>query len=406
MHKVAHPQELSSPEFQLLVATCRWPAAASNSLPLDIGNEGKIRWERFLHIVDRHRVAGLVHNALSLAEPGRVPADVMAAIQQRFQRQTMQCLIAAGEAVRLTALLDHEGIPCITLKGPSLAMLAYGSLALRHCKDNDLLVSRPDVSRAHAILTEAGYRREKPADLINDRHMRIYMRHRHQFEYVHERSKMQVDLHWRLYENNALARIDPRLLDDTQIISLGAGRSVRTLPDDALCAYLCVHGAMHGWFRLKWLADIHAMLSRSPEAASRALDTCASLGVQRAAQQALQLCHLFWNTPLPARMTPSGWTSRRLVSIACEAMTSENDAGSPTGNPAGPGIEVSHLLFSSRPRYLWHEIGNILMLPDDWAQTPAGVRFLYPLIRILRWMIGKLRRPLHPRHLRAADQNE
>ena len=36
--------------------------------------------------------------------------------------------------------------------------------------------------------------------------------------------------------------------------------SIPTLPVSRLLLYLCVHGALDGWLRLKWLADIAALL--------------------------------------------------------------------------------------------------------------------------------------------------
>ena len=41
--------------------------------------------------------------------------------------------------------------------------------------------------------------------------------------------------------------------------------SLRTLGDKELFAYLCVHGASHCWFRLKWLADLNAWLAAKHE---------------------------------------------------------------------------------------------------------------------------------------------
>ena len=34
-----------------------------------------------------------------------------------------------------------------------------------------------------------------------------------------------------------------------------------TLADEPLYAYLCVHGASSAWFRLKWIADLNALLA-------------------------------------------------------------------------------------------------------------------------------------------------
>ena len=38
----------------------------------------------------------------------------------------------------------------------------------------------------------------------------------------------------------------------------------RLLPAERLLLYLCVHGALDGWLRLTWLADIGALLHTMP----------------------------------------------------------------------------------------------------------------------------------------------
>ena len=42
------------------------------------------------------------------------------------------------------------------------------------------------------------------------------------------------------------------------------GASFLNLKDDALLLFLCDHGSKHQWSRIKWLADVAALLAREP----------------------------------------------------------------------------------------------------------------------------------------------
>ncbi len=48
-------------------------------------------------------------------------------------------------------------------------------------------------------------------------------------------------------------------------VDLGS-EQIATLPAPRLLLYLCVHGALDGWLRLKWLTDIGALMhAMTPE---------------------------------------------------------------------------------------------------------------------------------------------
>ena len=47
---------------------------------------------------------------------------------------------------------------------------------------------------------------------------------------------------------------------NSRVVPLAGTRGLRTLGEEDLFAYLCMHGALHWWHRLKWLADINALL--------------------------------------------------------------------------------------------------------------------------------------------------
>jgi len=391
---VTNRKGLPIPEFSLAVSICMWPDSELRTARVSACLSKEIDWAHFLRVVDRHRIAGLTNHALVRTSRDRVPAGAALALKKRAESQARLCLRTAAEAAHLATLLEQSGIPCVMFKGASLAMLAYQNLALRHSKDNDILVSPLNALRADSVLISAGYKRTMPETLISERHIEIYMRYRSQFQYLHPQTGLLVDLHWRLQENRLFGlQIDPVVECTPRLqVNLGSGLHVNTLNEDDLLTYLCAHGAKHAWFRLKWLVDIEALLAKDHEAASRLLMRSQLQGTERAAMQALLLCHQFWNTPLPAQMHAANWPVRHLVRTAYAAMTAGGAIAEPQARRFdSTRIYASHFFLSSSLVYLWRECMDQFMLPDDWDKLPAGIRFLYPLLRVPIWVVNKLR---------------
>src|SRR5262249_28792284 len=147
----------------------------------------------------------------------------------------------------------------------------------------------------------------------------------------------------------------------------------RTMGEEDLFAYLCMHGALHWWYRLKWLADVNALLASMPEdGVERLVRAAEARGVGRAAAQALLLCRKLFQLPLPASLTATldkSVTVRWLVATALNAMTigeygpHEVRFGTTRGS-------LSTVLLSRSWRYRLAELGIQLTNPTDVLALP------------------------------------
>jgi hypothetical protein len=82
-----------------------------------------------------------------------------------------------------------------------------------------------------------------------------------------------------------------------QLVEVATNVRLETLAKDELFAYLCVHGASSAWFRLKWLADLAALLSGRDQAeTNRLYDRARSLDAGAPAAAALMLLHQLFGT--------------------------------------------------------------------------------------------------------------
>jgi hypothetical protein len=107
-------------------------------------------------------------------------------------------------------------------------------------------------------------------------------------------------------------------------VDVATGIVLPTLPRNELLAYLCVHGTFSGWHRLKWLADLNALLQKEDaEGLRRLLQRATALGVDRPTACGVLLCRTLFGLPLEpafeARLQCS-FAVRQLTKVALRAL--------------------------------------------------------------------------------------
>jgi hypothetical protein len=174
--------------------------------------------------------------------------------------------------------------------------------------------------------------------------------------------------------------------------------SLRTLGDAELFTYLCVHGASHGWFRLKWLADLNAWLSsKRGEEIVDFYRYAEQLGVDACAGQALRLCSRLLALPPPAELAPAlqGLKLRMLTAVALDAMVGPDAEIELARRPFGPFrlLPAQFLrgrglaFFLAQCRLLVDNLDDRLTYP-----LPPALHFLYPVLRLPLWVLRVRRR--------------
>jgi hypothetical protein len=377
-----------SREFLLTAACAVWPPSDSRAEAIRAAAACPLDWDRFLRVVTRQRVVGLVHDGLTRVRPP-VPSRIVSEIAARAAAMAKQNLALAAEAVRLQNLFTQADIPVVFIKGASLSMLAFGNLGLSASQDIDLRIPWETLPAAIALLSGEGYRRFEPPLDISDAQLRQLLQLRKDLGFFHKATRLPIEVHWRLFLNpHAMA--EASIMAASRIVPLAGTAGLRTLGDEDLYAYLCMHGALHWWNRLKWLADVNALLaSMSEDGVERLVRTAEARGAGRASAQALLLCRRLLQTPLPASLTATldkGVTMRWLEATALKAMTSEYDPHEVRfGTTRG---SLSTVLLSRSWRYQLAELGIQLTNPTDvlTLPLPQSMRFLYPVVRLPLWV--------------------
>jgi Uncharacterised nucleotidyltransferase len=368
-----------------------WPPSDRRTDAIRTAAAKPLDWPRFLRVARRHQVIGLVHEGLRLVRPD-VPPEIVREIDAQAAALVCENLAMAREALRVQHLFDDADIPVLFIKGAALAVLAFGNLGLRSGQDIDLLVTYETLPMATTFLLRAGYRRFDPPPDISDVQLRMVMPLRKDFGFVHQATGLQIELHWRLFLNpHAMA--EASIMAASRLVPLPGAAGLRTMGDEDLFAYLCMHGALHWWNRLKWLADINALLATAPEDGVERLMRAAEFrGAGRAAAQALLLCRRLLGTSLPDRLMASfakSATMRWLETTALNAMTCGQGEREPRRERLGTTRgSLSTFLLSRSWRYRLTELRLHLSNQTDVMTMPLSerLRFLYPVMRLPLWV--------------------
>jgi hypothetical protein len=376
-----------------------WPRSDRRTEAIRAAMSKPFDWTRFLRVAKRHQVIGLVHDGLAQVRPD-VPREIAQEIGAQAAALVRENLEIACESLRIHRLFHDADMPVFFVKGAALAVLAFGNLGLRSGQDIDLLVPHETLPAATALIMRAGYCRFDPPLDISDKQLRQVMLHRKDFGFVHEKTGLRIELHWRLFLNPH-AVTEASIVAGPRFVSLAGTEGLPTLGEEDLFAYLCMHGALHWWHRLKWLADVNALLAAMPEnGVEHFVRSAEARGAGRAVAQALLLCRRLFATPLPVRLMATlakSATVRWLEATALDAMTSGQGEREPREERFGTTRgSLSTFLLSQSWRYRLSELGTHLTNQTDILAVPLPewLRFLYPILRLPFWVWRQTRRRL------------
>jgi hypothetical protein len=377
------------PEFELVTACCRWPPSPARDEAVAAAAAHALDWTLVARIAERHRVEGLVWNALRQAEVA-VPAEAGQPLRAAAARIARQNLVLTAESLRLAALLDEAGIRHLFVKGVALGALVYGSVGPKMGWDIDLLVPLPAVEAAAAALEAAGYRLDLPSGPRARERVGAFHRYWKETVWKSSDGTLTVELHTRLCDNPALLP-EVGFGSSIQMAEVAKGRFLPTLGSDELFAYLSVHGASSAWFRLKWIADLAALLAPAPPAEiERLYRRSQQLGAGRAAAQALLLCRRLFATPVPADLVAelnADRTNRWLLAVALDLLAGRTLATELHHVRLGTlSIHLMQLGLMPGLKFKLGELGRQLVDPGDRVELPLPrwLSFLYPLISMSR----------------------
>jgi hypothetical protein len=390
--------EHSRHDIALLLRLLRQPGSADPSWPQITDWD----WGGFAEACDYHQVTPFVYCRLQGLSGVTIPSGLKEQLRKRFLEVSGRNYHLARKLTELTSLLEEHEIPVLAFKGPTLAMAAYGDLALRWYQDLDVLVRVEHLPKAADVMTRYGYEITRdwwnPSQPENPR----YVARHHEIPLRAPDKSYFVDLHWQLADYKVRAfRLDvEEVWGRPERIEL-LQKSVSTLCREDLFLMLCCHGSWHGWVCLKWLLDIAELLRNSQTLNwSRIEDTTRSRPLVRAsASLAILLARELLDIdvpPLAAQILPATARTRKVGAAILYEIRSRGHSSASNGT-ALLGLEGSPLgwmkYLAGQTEWLCHQV-FVQVSPHERAlvELPEGLHFLYHFIRPARLVYRFTRR--------------
>ena len=355
-----------------------------------------VDWIAVERIADFHSVMPMLACVLKEQGGSLVPREILERLQHRFLLIARSNLVRLQEWRRILLAFETAGISVISLKGPALALQAYGDVALREFTDLDLLIRPDDVLKARDTLMREGYRlRFSVAG--NDI---AWLRSRNQqWDFVNEGRGTVIDLHWGALHGMFPFQLPVHQLFESAQAEHCGGIPFLSLSPELLLIYLCAHGTKHCWLTLRSLCDVACHVRMAKELGwELCIRQTEAAGCDLVLKHSLLLAQQVLGLELPSHIENycDSAKARALADAASSLLFRED------GNVGyGEGLRF-HLGFaesrSNRARLMFERV----FIPEeqDWqtVHLPHSLQFLYYAVRPIRFIVERLSKTtLQPR---------
>jgi hypothetical protein len=250
------------------------------------------------------------------------------------------------------------------------------------------------------LLEGAGYALTIPEGSEARARLAFWHRHSKESVWVDDARRLTVELHTALSDNVGLLR-GVGLDSPRQQVALRGAATLPTLATEPLFAYLAIHGASSAWFRLKWIADVAALLApMAGEEIEPLYRAALVLGAGRAAALALLLCHRLFETPVPPALLSElrrERTTRWLLALSLRKLAGRAEARELEATPLGTAtIHFLQLGLQKGLRFKLGELRRQMVSPIDRLAVPLprALTFLYPAVFTVRRVRDKILFPV------------
>ncbi|HUC84226.1 MAG TPA: nucleotidyltransferase family protein [Candidatus Acidoferrales bacterium] len=347
-------------------------------------------WAYFIESCRAHGVSSLVCFTLEANAPDLVPKEIREVLQVCFKTNACRNLFLTQELVSQVRIFRENGIAAIPFKGPLLAIIAYGNVALREFLDLDILVQKKDFHRARELLATQGYRSPiARAGQPTESHFKSQLGCNH----IRQDGRVSLEIHWSFVQKWLGFNVDlDAIWAAPRTVKVGQ-EQVLVLPGDITLLYLCAHGAKHQWNRLCWLVDVAEVLRTRSEWDWEALLAQAERsGCLRTLFIGLHLA----KTLLTASVPDSVWAAIQRDKVAVSmAGTLEKQMFAARSDSYHVPVGWSRDWFHIRTKERWHEklvylgyLASWIFQPSDadrkWIRLPCLLRWLYVFLRPVR----------------------
>jgi hypothetical protein len=312
-----------------------------------------------------------------------VPTHIRSRLKRESLANSQTVLHLVARQLRIYKLFKENRIPVALFKGPLLAHMAYGDIALRQAGDIDLLIARRHFAQARLLLESLGY---ETTPRLTRAQLSSHLNNHCEIQFMRDDWLTVVDLHWDLAPRSFVFNVKAdEVMSRLQSISL-AGTMVETFGAEDLLLYQAMHGAKHLWRRLEWISCLAESLRATP---GINWDTLVNRAVHAHATRilalGLRLVEEFSDVPVPANVLTSVDRDKAMQRMTKEIRTQLFTTFGPAESTE---TNLYNLRIMDRKRDALVSALRSIFVPTlpDWQSLalPASLHSLYYAYRPLR----------------------
>lgn len=216
------------------------------------------------------------------------------------------------------------------------------------------------------------------------------------FSLISESGGVHTELHWRLFEKKYNISLLSCMVDKKcQTVRIN-GKEIRTLQNELLLVYLCLHGAKHAFKRIEWICDIDRLIRNSEIDWEAALKTANRSHSKRSFYLALSLAYHLLHTALPSEILKRIDTDeiRALQAMTLKQMAEKKNERSDFEKNRETFFYQAKL-FDNTSDMIRFYLSTFFRISTNDCQTfvlPEKLKFLYIFLRPIRLASSYIRR--------------
>ena len=382
-------------ELKLILACCRTKQGLQTKSKISYLARQKLDWDYILNTCQQHRIISLFYQ--QVRQNYNIPPEIVSKFSKFERENSFHNIFIASKLAELIEHFQSAKISVISFKGATLAVSAYGNLALRTFGDADILIEPENIKPAVDILHKLGYPLPKQITKVlktpygNSSIFNESLNHQKSLEVIDDRQLFAIELHWSLFSKSFPVNVSFASLwkNRTQVDILG--KNIPQFAAEDLLLYLCIHGSRHYWCQLQWICDVAELVTANPQLDwNRTQLQANKWSCQRMFYLGLILAQNLLDAPLPEDIQQKlerDSTAQLLAKQISDRLFDEQE-----------NSEFENHIFLVRCRERYEDklryILNVLFVPNekDWLflNLPKQLHFLYYIIRPYRLLIESI----------------
>lgn len=292
--------KLRRTEMRLVVACCRLALGRETSEGLARELKKGFSPTALFDLSEENRLLLLVYRYLVQPNRSEFSEEILRKFDAAARERTLRHVLLANWTIKTHRLFQAEKIPHVYLKGPVLNDSLFPRQVVRYSKDLDVVVPPSRVLQADELLRGMGFTADRSQAEIR-RYLFWGAFGRKDIVYSKPGHRQKIELHWKLDQVNSSLNFEGGGWEKDLSYFNFQGEAIPVLADVSNCLYLCLHAALHSWWRLIWLLDFALFVNRRAIDIQSLLLTAKSVGLEAPVLEALTLRELVFSIPWPDR---------------------------------------------------------------------------------------------------------